>query len=139
MKVITSYIELETQGKFDIVDITGLVQENLSSSLLEEGSVTIFNIGSTAGITTVEYEDGLIKDIKDCFEKLIPSDQRYEHDDRWHDGNGYSHIRSTLMKTSLSVPFVKSQLILGTWQQIIFIEFDDKPRRRKIVTQYIGV
>ena len=139
MKIFTEHIVLNTKGKFDIIDITGEIEQNLRMTELEEGNVTIFNPGSTAGITTVEYEPGLIKDIRNAFQKLIPEGERYFHDDTWHDGNGHAHIRSSLLKTSLTVPFRTARLILGTWQQVIFIEFDNKARQRKVVTQFIGI
>jgi len=139
MKVITNYIELTTKGQFDIIDITDKIQQNLRLTLLQEGNVTIFNGGSTAGITTLEYENGLVSDIRTTFEKLIPQEGPYEHDATWHDGNGHAHLRSALLKTSLTVPFRQAKLLLGTWQQIVFLEFDNRQRNRKIITQFIGI
>ncbi|MBU1862789.1 MAG: secondary thiamine-phosphate synthase enzyme YjbQ [Candidatus Omnitrophica bacterium] len=139
MKIITNYIELSTNGKCDIIDVTEEIQQNLRVTLLEEGNVTIFNPGSTAGITTVEYEDGLVTDIQRVFERLVPEKDPYAHDEAWHDGNGHGHIRSSLLGTSLVVPFRQAKLLLGTWQQIVFIDFDNRPRTRKIVTQFIGI
>jgi secondary thiamine-phosphate synthase enzyme len=103
-----------------------------------EGNVLVFASGSTCGITTIEYEPGLVQDIKDFFERVIPADMVYQHDERWHDGNGHSHIRSALLKNSLTIPFFASELLLGTWQQVIFIEFDNKARNRKICLQFTG-
>jgi len=139
MKVITNFIDLSTKGKFDIIDITDKIHQNLRITLLQEGNVTIFNPGSTAGISTLEFESGLIKDLKILFERLIPEGENYYHDEKWHDSNGYAHLRSCLLKTSLSVPFRQAKLLLGTWQQIVFIEFDNRPRQRKIITQFIGM
>ncbi len=138
MNVVTNYIEFETRGKFDVLDITDRIYENLRSTLFEEGNVTIFNPGSTAGISTLEYESGLVKDIQKLFEKMIPEGVGYGHDQKWNDGNGHAHLRSTLLKTSLTVPFRQSKLLLGTWQQVIFIEFDNRPRQRRVITQFIG-
>ncbi len=139
MKIITNYIDLVTSGEFDVIDITDKIQQNLRLSLLQEGNVTIFIAGSTAGITTLEYESGLVKDIKGVFERLIPENEAYSHNETRHDANAFAHLRSSLLKTSLSVPFKQSKMLLGTWQQIIFIEFDNRQRQRKIITQFIGV
>lgn len=139
MKVITNYIELSTNGKFDIIDISDQVYQNLRLTLLREGNVTIFNPGSTAGISTMEYDASLVSDFQKTFDKLIPEDGDYEHDKKWHDGNGHAHLRSSLLKTSLTVPFRQSKLLLGTLQQIVYIEFDNRPRQRKIITQFIGM
>ncbi len=138
MKVHTSAIELTTSGHSEIVDITNKIEKNLKESGLVEGVATLFSIGSTAGLTTVEYEPGLVKDLKSLFEKLAPEKSKYFHEEAWHDGNGYAHVRSSLLKTSLSIPFIEGKLIVGTWQQIVFIDFDNRSRRRKIVTQFIG-
>jgi secondary thiamine-phosphate synthase enzyme len=100
--------------------------------------LTVFSIGSTGGVSTVEYEPGLLKDIKIFFDKILPSALRYNHDDTWGDGNGHSHLRSFLVKTSLSVPVIKGELTLGTWQQVVFIDFDNRPRTRRIVFQIMG-
>ena len=134
----TTFFEVETAGNSDVLDITKYVKRQLEESSLKEGLITIFVAGSTAGLTTLEYEPGLVKDIKSCFERLIPEKERYYHEDTWHDGNGHSHIRSALLKTSLSVPFANRKLLLGTWQQIVLIDFDNRPRRRKVVTQFVG-
>ena len=139
MKIITKYIEFSTVNELDVVNITQSIQDNLAITLLEEGNVLISCIGSTAGISTIEYESGLVEDIQNYFKNSISSDINYAHDEKWHDSNGHSHIRSTILKTSIVIPFVNSQLLLGTWQQIIFIEFDNKPRKRKLVTQFIGI
>ncbi|MFC1809448.1 secondary thiamine-phosphate synthase enzyme YjbQ [Candidatus Omnitrophota bacterium] len=139
MRIKTSFMAFSTQGRFDIVDITYDIAEHLSKSTMEEGNVLVFASGSTCGITTIEYEPGLVTDIKEFFERVVPVDKRYEHDERWHDGNGHSHIRSSLLKNSFTIPFLKGTLLLGTWQQVIFIEFDNKPRKRKVHLQFTGV
>ena len=138
MDIKTEFIALNSQGNADIIDITRQVENNLNKVGFREGSLTIFCSGSTGGLTTVEFEPGLKKDLKRFFDKIVPSNVRYAHDDTWHDGNGHAHVRSSLLKTSLTVPFSDGKLLLGTWQQIVFIDFDVRPRRRKIVTQFIG-
>ena len=138
MPVITKTIQLETNGETDIIDITGRVADALGASGLEKGAVTIFVTGATGGLTTVEFEDGLIQDLKNAFEKIAPRRADYAHNLRWSDGNGFSHVRASLLGPSLSVPFSKAALLLGTWQQIIFIDFDNRPRSREIVLQFIG-
>ena len=138
MAVITESLNLSTQGDADVIDITPQVGEKLRALNIKSGIVTINVCGSTAGVTTCEYEPGLIQDIKDIFEKLIPQGKRYQHDETWHDGNGHAHLRSSLVGTSLTIPFKNKELILGTWQQIIFIDFDNRRRQRKIVLQFLG-
>ncbi len=138
MKVSTKYITLETKGNAHIIDITGQVNKALSETDMQDGTVTVFVFGSTGGLTTVEYEPGLIKDLKGLFERIAPSDASYAHDATWGDANGYSHIRASAVGASLTVPFVKGELTLGTWQQIIFIDFDNRPRSRKLIAQFIG-
>ena len=134
----TSFFEIQTRGDTDIVDITPHVVEGLEKSLLEEGLATIFVSGSTAGITTIEYEPGLVSDLKAFFERIVPQGAHYIHEEAWHDGNGHSHVRSALLKTSLSIPFVKRKPLLGTWQQIVLIDFDNRPRKRRLVLQIQG-
>ena len=136
--VITKEIKLATRGPGDIVDITGEVQQAVASSGLTSGAVTVFVPGSTGGITTIEYEPGLIKDLPEFWEMLIPSDRSYHHDETWHDGNGFSHLRAALLGPDVTVPFVDGSLTLGTWQQIVFLEFDNRGRNRRIVVQIIG-
>ena len=138
MKVITQEIQKRTKGNCDIIDITNDVSEIIIKSGIREGLCTVFSVGSTAGVTTTEYEPGLIKDIPKMLDRLIPSAQKYHHDDTWGDGNGHSHLRSALYKTSLSIPIVKSELTLGTWQQIVLIDFDNRSRTRRIVIQILG-
>jgi secondary thiamine-phosphate synthase enzyme len=121
-----------------IFDITKDVEEIILKSKIKNGIVTVFAIGSTTGITTIEYEPGLIKDIPKLMDKLIPQFQNYEHNETWGDGNGHSHLRSALIKTSLTIPIVKGEMTLGTWQQIVFIDFDNKHRTRRIAVQVMG-
>ena len=136
----TRYIEFSTQGKTDIVDITPKIQAEVEAAGFEEGSVLISAIGSTTAISTVEYEPGLVNhDISDMMQKIAPYGVPYEHNKTWGDDNGAAHLRSTLTGTSLSISFVKGELILGTWQQIIFLDFDTRARSRKVVVQITGL
>lgn len=134
----TLSLSIKTKGSTSINDITDNVQSLISSSGFKEGNALIFVIGSTAGITTIEHEPGLLKDYPSFFDKIIPSNQRYHHDDTWHDGNGHSHIRASLQGASFIVPFTSGRLLLGTWQQIILIDFDNHPRNREIIVQLNG-
>lgn len=137
--VKTKQIEVATKGNCHIVDITGEVSRVVSESGIGDGVATVFNVGSTAGITTTEYEPGLANyDIQAAFEKIAPQADRYEHEQTWHDDNGHSHVRASLLGPSLSVPIVGGRLTLGTWQQIILVDFDTRPRKRKIVCQIVG-
>lgn len=136
--VITEIISLHTKGFCDIIDITPHVVSILKQSSAADGLVTVFCPGSTGALTTIEYEPGVLQDLKKALERIAPSDIRYEHDKRWGDGNGFSHVRAALMKPSLSIPFVGRKLTLGTWQQIVFIDFDNRPRHREIMVQMIG-
>jgi len=139
MQIKTLSFAVSTKGANDIVDVTNDVQKILNDSGLSEGNVLIFVLGATAGITTIEYESGLLKDYPEFFEKLIPSNQKYHHDDTWNDKNGYAHIRASLQGASLTVPFAGAKLLLGTLQQIVLIDFDNCSRKRKIITQIIGI
>jgi len=139
MELQTHFINIKTSGRTDIRDITDEVKNILSHSGLSEGNILIFTGGSTAGVTTIEYEPGLLKDYPEFFEKIIPSGKTYHHDETWHDGNGHSHIRAALQGASLTIPFHEKQLLLGTWQQIIFIDFDNRPRSRTITIQLTGM
>lgn len=138
MGVFTKEILLKTRGECDVRDITPSVQEVLSKSGLREGSALVFAAGSTAGVSTCEFEPGLVEDIKIYFEKLFSKDASYKHNAAWEDGNGHSHLRATFLGPSLSVPFVDGALCLGTWQQIVFIDFDNRPRDRKVIVQVRG-
>jgi secondary thiamine-phosphate synthase enzyme len=136
--VKTVEIKLNTKRDGDIIDITSSAQDAVKKSGITSGTVTAFVSGSTAGITTLEYEPGLRKDLPQLLEKLIPSKAVYHHDETWHDGNGFSHLRSAIIGTDITVPFVDGELLLGQWQQIVFCEFDNRPRARNVVFQIIG-
>lgn len=138
MAVVNKRIKLKTKGDTDIIDITDIVAEEVKGSGLDSGTVTAFVPGSTAGLTTIEYEPGLVKDVKRLFEELASRKGAYEHNLRWQDGNGYSHVRASLLGPSLTVPFLNKTLELGTWQQIVFIDFDNRARSREIILQIIG-
>lgn len=139
MKIITDYIPISTKGFTDIIDITHQVADAVRKSEIKDGTVTIFISGSTAGITTIEYEPGLLKDLPEAFEKMAPENKRYHHDDTWHDGNGFSHVRAAMLGCSLTVPFNETRLLLGTWQQVVVIDFDNKSRHREVVLQIMGL
>lgn len=139
MQVITERIQVSTKGNTDIIDLTREIQKRIDQNDISEGQVTVFAPGATAGISVVEYEPGLLQDIPELLEKLIPSKQVYHHNETWHDGNGHSHLRATLIGPSLTVPFEKKTLILGTWQQVILLDFDNRSRNRSIVVQIMGV
>lgn len=137
--VKTEQLQVQTQGNSEVINVTDQVAGKVAASGLEAGVVTLFNVGSTAGLTTTEFEPGLANhDIKAVFERIAPEDGRYEHENTWHDDNGHSHVRATLLGPSLSVPFVDGRLCLGTWQQIILVDFDTRPRNRTIVCQIMG-
>lgn len=138
MKLKTDTIEISTKGHTDIIDVTGRVQEALEKSGLREGQLTVFISGSTAGITTIEYEPGLLKDLPEAFEKIAPTGIRYHHDATWGDGNGYAHVRAALLGASFTAPFKDGRMLLGTWQQIVVMDFDNRPRRRSVVVQMMG-
>ncbi len=138
MKVLTEYIPVQTRGDTDIIDITREAASILSKTDVNDGIVTFFVSGSTAGITTVEYEPGLLQDLPEAFEKIAPSGKRYHHDATWGDGNGHSHVRASLLGASFTVPFRDKRMMLGTWQQIILVDFDNRPRHREIVMQIMG-
>jgi len=138
MKIITDRIQIKTKGAGDLIDITDRIAGILRSTKMSAGQVTVFHIGSTAAITTFEFEPGMIKDMQELYEKIVPSDRCYHHDDTWGDANGFSHLRAALQGPSLNIPFERGKLLLGTWQQIVLAEFDNKPRQRQIVVQIIG-
>lgn len=138
MAVITGTIERRTAGFNDIQDITGDVADLVGESGLTAGTATVFVAGSTGALTTIEFEPGLIKDIPEALEKIAPMGKNYHHDAAWGDGNGFSHVRAAVVGPSLTVPFTDSRLTLGTWQQIILLDFDNKARKRKIIVQIMG-
>lgn len=138
MTVITKTIAISTAGAGGIVDITDLVAETVRAGEISSGTVTVFVPGSTGGLTTIEYEPGLLADLPEMMESLIPSDHDYKHDQTWHDGNGFSHLRAALVGPDITIPFVSKRLTLGTWQQIVFLEFDNRQRRRELIVQIMG-
>ena len=138
MDIKTHKVKFATKGHTDIIDITGKVDDLVADSGFKEGIANIFTVGSTAGISTVEYEPGLIQDLKVSWNKLVPENSHYAHNAHWGDGNGYAHVRSSLLKSSLNIPFIRGKLCLGTWQQIIYLDFDNRSRQREIIVQVIG-
>lgn len=138
IKIETFSFILNSNGNCHIIDITCKVEKTIIENNFIEGSALIFVPGSTAGITTIEYEPGLLKDYPDFFEKIIPQNKNYQHDNTWHDGNGHSHIRSSLQGASLTIPFKNKSLILGTWQQVVLVDFDNRSRKREIIVQLTG-
>lgn len=138
MDIITDSFSVSTKGNSDILDITFDVHEKITSSGLKEGSVLVFVGGSTAGITTIEFEPGLRKDYPAFFEKIASQNVKYHHDETWHDGNGHSHVRAALQGASLTIPFKNGNLLLGTWQQIVLVDFDNRSRKRNITVQITG-
>ncbi|SEM07468.1 secondary thiamine-phosphate synthase enzyme [Syntrophus gentianae] len=138
MKISTETISLNTSGFCDTINLTPQVLAIVSKSKITDGLVTVFCPGSTGSVTTIEYESGALQDLKDAIERIVPSDLPYEHNHRWEDGNGFSHVRAALMKPSLTIPLVKGRPMLGTWQQIVFLDFDNRGRHREILVQIIG-
>ncbi len=138
MQAKQNHIFLTTRGDTDIIDITQKVIEGVNAAGLSNGLVTIFCPSSTSAVTTLEYEPGVQQDLKRILNEIVPADDVYLHDEAWHDGNGHSHVRAALLKASLSVPLVNGQLTLGTWQQIVYIDFDTRPRKREIIVQVLG-
>jgi secondary thiamine-phosphate synthase enzyme len=136
--IVTKYINFSTQGENDIIDITNNVKNILLESQLKNGIITLFVVGSTAAISTIEFESGLTKDFSNMLERIAPNDTEYEHDKTWHDGNGHAHVRASLIGPSLTIPFINGETSLGTWQQIVFVELDTSSRERKVVAQIIG-
>ena len=136
--VVTKRINLQTKGECDIIDITPQVEQQVAEVGINNGTVTLFVSGSTAGISTIEFESGLLSDFQGMWERNIPKNIPYNHDRRWGDGNGYSHVRASLLGASLVVPFNDKRLTLGTWQQIVLVDFDNRPRSRQIILQIMG-
>ncbi len=134
----THTITLKSKGDCDIVNITNKVNDVIKENNFSEGSALLFVPGSTAGITSMEFEPGLLKDYPVFFDRIIPNTSNYHHDNTWHDGNGHSHVRASLQGASFTVPFKDNSLILGTWQQIVFVDFDNRSRERKIIVQLTG-
>lgn len=138
MPVETKTLHISTQGFCDVVDITAKVESVLEAASLAEGTMTVFVPGSTAGLTTLEYESGCVRDLKQLFERIAPVEAHYEHNARWGDGNGFAHVRAALLGPSLNIPFSGKRLLTGTWQQIILVDFDNRPRRREVIVQLVG-
>jgi secondary thiamine-phosphate synthase enzyme len=138
MPVQTQTISLNTRGNTDIQDITGQVGAVVSKSGLRSGIVTVFCPSSTSALTTIEYESGCLSDLRRLFDEILPTGREYAHNARWGDGNGHSHARASLLGASLTIPFVDGSLTLGTWQQVIYVDFDNRPRRRELVVQVMG-
>jgi len=134
----TRRIVFSTEAEMDIVDITKELADALTETGMSNGSVTLFVQGSTGALTTMEFEPGLVEDMAEMFEKLAPRDHYYHHEERWHDKNGHSHIRASMIGPSVAVPVSGGQLMLGTWQQVVFLDFDVRAREREVVLQFIG-
>ncbi len=138
MGVKTESISLNTRGNADIHDITNQIARLVADSGFVDGTVTVFCPSSTSGLTTIEYESGALSDLRRLFDEIAPQDREYAHNARWHDGNGHSHVRAALLGPSLTIPIVDFMLTLGTWQQVIYVDFDNRPRQRKLVVQIMG-
>jgi secondary thiamine-phosphate synthase enzyme len=138
MTIACKRIQVDTKGQGDTINVTAEIAREVSNSGVNSGTVTVFIPGSTAGITTIEYEPGLMADIADMWERVIPTNMDYEHNKAWGDGNGHSHVRAALLGPSIAVPLVNKRLTLGTWQQIVIIDFDSRPRSREIILQIMG-
>ncbi len=136
--VVTETISLQTKGNCDIVDITPQVEQQVAEAGINNGIVALFATGSTAGITTIEFESGLLSDFQSMWERNAPQNIPYNHDRRWGDGNGHSHVRASLLGGSLVIPFNEKRLSLGTWQQVVLVDFDNRPRSRQVVLQIMG-
>ena len=138
MTVKSMYIQFNTRGNCDIIDISGQVAASIQESGVKDGIVTLFTPSSTSALTTIEYEPGCLSDLKRAFDELVDPRREYAHNAAWGDGNGHSHLRAALLKASLTVPLVAGRMTLGTWQQIVYLDFDNRPRRREVVVQIMG-
>ncbi|MGA2264093.1 MAG: secondary thiamine-phosphate synthase enzyme YjbQ [Acidobacteriota bacterium] len=138
MAVRTYREQVKTPGETEVIDITSLAAKSVQRSGLKNGVINVFVPGSTAAVTTIEFESGAIRDLRSAIERLVPKSVHYQHDQRWGDGNGYSHVRAALMKPGLAIPFEETGLLLGTWQQLVLIDFDNRPRTREIIFQVLG-
>ncbi len=138
MTIITKSIKIQSKGENDIIDLNDMVSEKITGSGISNGIVTVFVAGSTGALTTIEYEPGLLKDFPDMLSRIAPNEINYEHEERWHDGNGRSHVKASLVGPSLTIPFKDGSLLLGTWQQIVFVELDTRGRSRNLILQIIG-
>lgn len=139
MNVITRQLEFETEGSGHIVDVTNGVADVVARAAITNGVATLFTPSATSGLTTIEYESGCVRDLQRLFDEIADPERPYAHNARWGDGNGHSHVRAALLGASLAVPFVDGRLTLGTWQQIVFVDFDNRPRQRRLVVQLMGV
>jgi len=138
MGVETRSIQFSTQGFCDVIEITSEVESALASQELTRGVVTLFVPGSTAGLTTLEYETGCVEDLKTAVDRIVPERAEYAHNTRWEDGNGFSHVRAALLGPSLQIPFSDKKLQTGTWQQLVLVDFDNRPRQRELIIQIMG-
>ena len=138
MPVETKSFTISTQGNCDILDITPYVSRELGQADISSGTATVFVAGSTCAVTTIEYESGVLSDLKDAFERMAPEGMHYAHNAKWGDGNGHSHVRASVLGPSLTVPFSEGNPLLGTWQQIVLVDFDNRPRTRRVIVQIIG-
>lgn len=138
MSVFTHHEKIKTKGECDILDLTPLAEKALLASKFRNGILNVFVPGSTAGVTTIEFESGAIRDLQAAIQKLAPNNIHYDHDKRWGDGNGYSHVRAALIKPGLAIPFEDERLMLGSWQQLVLIDFDNRPRNRELIFQLVG-
>lgn len=138
MKVVSDTIKLQTKGEGDMIDMTSQLSNIVKESKIKNGTVTIFVSGSTAAVTTIEYESGLIHDFPEMLSRIVPKDLEYEHDNTWHDGNGHSHIRSSLIGPNITIPIIHGKLTLGTWQQVVLLEMDTRSRDRTVILQIMG-
>jgi secondary thiamine-phosphate synthase enzyme len=136
--IIQKKISISSKGFNDIQDITPVLRDYLAESDLTDGHLIVFVPGATGGLTTIEYEPGLLQDFPEMLEKLAPMKASYHHDNTWHDGNGYAHVRASLIGPSITIPFESTRLVLGTWQQVIFLDFDNRPRQRQLHVQIYG-
>jgi secondary thiamine-phosphate synthase enzyme len=138
MTIQNHNIFVQTTGKTDIIDITAQVSKEVKKSSIKNGAVNLFIPGSTASLTTIEFESGVINDLKKAIDKIVPENIYYEHNERWGDGNGYSHVRAAMLGASLNIPILEDRMALGTWQQIVLLDFDNRPRERHIIVQISG-
>jgi len=138
MKVVSDTIKLQTEGEGDMIDMTSQLSNIVKESKIKNGTVTIFVSGSTAAVTTIEYESGLIHDFPVMLSRIVPKGIEYEHDNTWHDGNGHSHVRSSLIGPSITIPIIHGKLTLGTWQQVVLLEMDTRSRNRTVILQIMG-
>ncbi|HOW28729.1 MAG TPA: secondary thiamine-phosphate synthase enzyme YjbQ [Elusimicrobiota bacterium] len=138
MKIHTSGCVISSRGECDVIDVTDSVEQTVGESNVSEGQVHVFVQGSTAAITTIEHEPGVVKDLKEAFERWAPKKHAYHHEDAWHDGNGHAHVRASMIGQSACFPVVDGKMVRGTWQQVVLVDFDNKPRQRNLVVQVMG-